>query len=295
MKILIAGCGYVGLALARRLLPLGHQISGWVSSPASAQTLHQAGLHAIMADLCDAASWKEHQGNYDCLVYCPSTKGGSAADYQRIYVQGLQHALSALHTRASHRVFSTSSTSVYGQEDGSWVDESSPTHPNTETGALLLEAESLVLQSGGSTLRLSAIYGPGRGVLLRRFLDGPTQLPGNPDRFLNQIHRDDAAQALLHFIEHPELPPGIYNLSDDAPATQREIYHWLAQTTSRAMPEFSGQALPSKRGQNHRRISNQKLRLTGWLPRYPSFREGYSDLLRPDSPLTTPPQPPAST
>jgi len=277
MHILIAGCGYIGHPLALSLIKQNHQVTGWVFSQASGQRLSALGINTIVADLTQPSSWLAHHGRYDVLVYCPSTRGGSAEDYRQIYVEGLKLSVSAL--APGGRLFYTSSTSVYAQGDGVWVDETSPTEPEAETSRLLLQAESVALAAEGTVLRLSAIYGPGRGVLLRRFLEGTPVAAGNPDRYLNQIHQADVVAAVNFFLQNPSAERGVYNLSDDQPSTHREIYSWLAERLKKPLPAFSGETALRKRGNNNRRISNLKFKTLGWSPIYPSYKESYLDLL----------------
>lgn len=275
--VLIAGCGYIGLQVALTLKKEGHDVTGWVFSEESGLILKNLGITVLNKDLSEASSWVPHQNQYDVIVYCPSTRGGAAADYRRIYVEGLNLAATAL--KKGGQLFYTSSTSVYGQTAGVLVDESSPTHPTTETGRILLEAETVALSAHGTVLRLSAIYGPDRGVLIRRFLEGATVIAGNPDRFLNQIHQADVVAAIRYFLQHSEYK-GVYNLSDSLPATHREIYNWLAQTLNKPMPEFSGEPALRKRGDSDRRVSNTKILGAGFKLTYPNFQKGYLPLLK---------------
>jgi len=277
MNILIAGCGYVGLPLGVLLKSKGHNLSGWVFSGKSALQVSAAGLDPIMADLADAGSWKKFQQSFDAIVYCPSTRGGTSEDYRRIYVEGLQKALGGL--KPGGRFLYTGSTSVYGQDDGSLVDERSLTEPGTESGKILLEAESLALSAGGTVLRLGALYGPGRGMILKRFLESDGTMTGNPGHYLNQLHREDAVSAAAFLLDHPVPGREMFNGCDNHPATRREIVQWLADTLKKIMPDFGGEETSSKRGSNNRRISNAKLLGLGWVPNYPSYREGYLSLL----------------
>jgi nucleoside-diphosphate-sugar epimerase len=163
----------------------------------------------------------------------------------------------------------TSSTSVYAQTDGSLVTEESPADPSRETGLLLRETEELVLSHGGIVTRLAGIYGRGRSVLLKKFFTGEAVIEGDGRRWVNQIHRDDIASA-LHVLIRRGMP-GIYNVSDNTPMTQREIYEWLATRHGMPLPP-SGPIDPNrKRGWTSKRVSNLKLRAFDWAPKFPSF------------------------
>jgi nucleoside-diphosphate-sugar epimerase len=172
----------------------------------------------------------------------------------------------------------TSSTSVYAQIDGSEVTEESPAEPDRETGKILRETEDLVLAHGGLVARLSGIYGPGRSVILKKFLSGEAIIEENGDRFLNQIHRDDAARALLRLSssllsshQPSTFNHQLYNLSDSHPLSQLECYSGLARLFGRPLPPSGPRDLNRKRGWTHKRVSNAKLRATGWEPEFPSF------------------------
>ena len=117
--------------------------------------------------------------------------------YRSVYVDGLLNALAGIKPR---QMLITGSTSVYAQTDGSWVDETSEARPDRETGRILLEAEAIALRSGGFVARLSGLYGPGRSVLMRKFLSGEAVIEGDGLRWINQVHRDDAAKAVVHLL-----------------------------------------------------------------------------------------------
>ena len=168
------------------------------------------------------------------------------------------------------RTIFTSSTSVYAQIDGEWVTEDAPADPSRETGRLLLSAEQIALSSGGLVARLSGLYGPGRSVLLRKYLSGQAVLEKGGERWINQIHRDDAASALFHLAKSPV---GIYNVTDNTPATQKTVYQWMADYFGQPMPPEGEPDLNRKRGWTSKRVSNAKLSDLGWQPQFPSYRE----------------------
>ena len=207
-------------------------------------------------------------------IYAVSSGGGGAEEYATLYRDGLRRIQECWQPQ---KIIFVSSTSVYGQNDGTWVTEESPAVPDRETGRILLEAEEIVLAAGGSVARLTGIYGPGRSMLLRRFLAGDAILEEGGHRWMNQIHRDDATAALLRLAD-PLLVPGVFNVTDNTPATQREIYGWLAEFLDRPLPPEGPADLNRKRGANSRRISNARLRSLGWTPRYPSYRDALPQL-----------------
>jgi nucleoside-diphosphate-sugar epimerase len=273
VTLLIAGCGYLGKAAAVRFQRDGHRVIGLTRSSASAEALAAEGLEARAGDIADPAfiaSLPEAQA----IVHCAASgRGGGAAQYRQVYVDGVSHFLQA---QPQARFVFTSSSSVYAQIDGSWVTEESPAVPDRETGRLLREAEERALAAGGTVLRLAGIYGPGRSVLLGNFLSGEAQIdvrsdpPATPDgRWINQIHRDDAAAALVWAVTVGV--PGVFNVADHTPMTQRTVYLELARRFQRPLPPSGPPALDRKRGWTHKRVSSRKLTAAGWSPRFSSW------------------------
>jgi nucleoside-diphosphate-sugar epimerase len=207
-------------------------------------------------------------GSFSVVLHCASSSRGGADQYRQVYLAGALNLLSVFNAA---RVVFTSSTSVYAQTDGSVVTEASPAKPDRETGLVLREAENLVLNAGGCVARVAGIYGPGRSVLLQRFFSGEAVIEGDGSRFVNQIHRDDAALGLVQIVERDAT--GVFNISDDTPMTQREVYSWLAAHFGKPIPPMGPVDTERKRGVTHKRVSNAKLRALGWFPRYPSFRD----------------------
>jgi nucleoside-diphosphate-sugar epimerase len=166
-----------------------------------------------------------------------------------------------------------SSTSVYGQNHGEIVTEESPAEPATETGKILRVSETAALVAGAMVVRSTGIYGPGRGVLWEKFKRGEAVVEGDGLRWINQIHQQDLVAAVMHLIGKGK-PSQIYNACDDSPVSQLDFYAWCAEFLQKPMPPFGPVNLNRKRGLTNKRVSNAKLRGTGWSPIYPSFREG---------------------
>ena len=270
-KIVILGCGFVGARAARLFASAGWEVVGVTRSESSAARLTGENLRGIACDIANAASFSAVPAlqGADALISAVSSGKGGEAIYREVYLKGLQNAISCLDPA---RVLFVSSTSVYAQNDGSWVIEASPAEPLSSTSRVLREAEVVALAHGGWVARLAGIYGPGRSILLRKFLEKTALIEDGGRRHLNQIHADDAASALFHLIARA-LPPGIYNVADDAPLTQLACYQWLAAHLGQPLPP-SGPADPTrKRGLTDKRVSNAKLRSLGWSLSYPSFQE----------------------
>ncbi len=270
-RALIAGCGYLGLALADLLQADDWEVEGWTMSPKSAQDLSQRGVCANNVDISDERVVLARQDDFDAVIHCASTRGGDVDLYRRVYFDG---ALNLLNEFSGAKLLFTSSTSVYGQTNGEVVTEQSPARPKHETGKILRRAEDLVLAKDGIVIRLGGIYGPGRSALLRKFLSGQATLDPEKDRFVNQIHRDDAAAGMLLLLKSAPAAGEIYNVVDDQPILQSECYRWLAAKLQRLLASSGRSTSTRKRGESHKRVSNAKLRSLGWAPQYPTFAEG---------------------
>ena len=269
-RVIIAGCGFVGLAAARVFRDAGWDVFGLTHSPESAEALCSEPFPVAPCDISDADAVRAIAARFgespDFVIHCASSGRGGADAYRAVYLEGARNLLDAL---APQRLIFTSSTSVYAQGDGSLVTEDSPAEPPRETGRILRESEELVLARGGIVARLAGIYGPGRSVLLRKFFTGEAVIESDGARIVNQVHRDDIASALRVLVE--KRAAGIFNVTDDTPMPQREIYAWLAQCFERPLPP-SGPIDPNrKRGWTSKRVSNAKLRALGWVPQFPSF------------------------
>ena len=269
-RVVIAGCGFVGLAAARVFHAAGWDVLGLTHSAESAEALRGEPFSVAPCDIANADAVRAMAAsvgeNADAVIHCASSGRGGADAYRTVYLEGARNLLDAF---PSARVLFTSSTSVYAQTDGAAVTEESPAEPPRETGRLLRETEDIVLARGGIVARLAGIYGPRRSVLLRKFFSGESVIEGDGSRIVNQVHRDDIASALRVLVE--KNAAGIFNISDDTPMPQREIYAWLAQRFGLPLPP-SGPIDPNrKRGWTSKRVSNARLRALGWEPQFPSF------------------------
>ena len=275
-RVLIAGFGYVGQAVAKVFRAAGWDIEGWTFSAESAQKFADVAFPIRAVDISSIDQVRDATGRFDWIIHCASSRGGDAEDYRRVYLDGAGNLLRCF---SEARFFFTSSTSVYAQTDGSWVDESSPAEPTRETGKILGETEDIVLRAGGIVARVAGIYGPDRSFLLRKFLAGEAVIDREHDRFLNQVHRDDITSAMLLLIQSGSS--GIFNIVDDQPMLVSECYAWLAHELHRPLPPQGKTAMPRKRGESNKRVSNRKLRALGWIPRYPTFAEAMRDSVLP--------------
>jgi nucleoside-diphosphate-sugar epimerase len=277
-RVLIAGCGYVGCALGKQLIGDSHEVWGLRRKPRSLP----AGVQSIEADLSDPAGCEDLPAELDWIFYMVSPSGSEDALYRSAYVDSLQALLSAFdkqrHTPT--RLLFASSTAVYPQSDGEWVDESSPTEPSHFSGRRLLEAEKLALTSGipATVVRFGGIYGPRRTRLIDQVRSGNAVYRADPPQYTNRIHRDDCAGALRHLARVEDADP-IYLGVDREPADERSVLNWLAGALGSPdpRPAAGGQAEPSRRG--NKRCRSDRLVAAGYRFRYPTFREGYRSVL----------------
>jgi nucleoside-diphosphate-sugar epimerase len=275
--LLMVGLGDLGSRIARLGVKAGNRVVGMRrgdQTPASVEHWQQ-----------DAAlPWSGPGLIPDDVVLCLSPSGSGAEAYRRAYLAVARQAADWLRREAPQaHVWLISSTGVYGQQQGEWVDEDALREPQRETARVLVEAENFWLEQSQpvTLLRPSGLYGPGREFMLRQAQTGV--LPG-PDQpvYTNRIHIDDAARAVMHLIQRRRQgldTATAYNLTDTCPASLYDLLHWLhRQMGIEAVVEQPMQR-PSKR------VSHQRLKDTGFIWHYPSFREGYAAMLHGDSPL----------
>ena len=268
-RIAIIGCGYVGSALGEAFVEAGHNVVGTTRTPARVASIQSLGIEGVAVDTADTAHLHKLLLSRDAVVLCVAA-GRKHGDYREVYLGSASSLIEAAKGTPVKRIVYTSSTGVYGQDDGSWVDESSATEPSSENGRILLETERTLLD-GASTLggdppvsvtvlRLSGIYGPERDLAARiKSLAGEERDDG--DAYLNLIHLEDVVGAITALLRVPHH--GVLNLSDDGPTTRREFYNRVI--TEAGLPPIrwvTGDS-PSKRGKRVRNdLIKKTLRLT---------------------------------
>jgi nucleoside-diphosphate-sugar epimerase len=274
-SILIAGCGFVGLPLARSFASSGWRTWAITRSAAAAADLQREPFRVDSVDIADTASLRRLSPiGFEVVVHCASSGRGGASAYQAVYFRGAQNLIDRLRPKL---FILAGSTSVYGQMDGSWVDEQSLANPAGETGKILRKTEDIVLDSNGMVARLAGLYGPGRCVPLEKLARGTALIEGDGERVMNMLHRVDAVDSLRFLVETGL--PGIFNLVDNQPVTQGDWFLWTCDQLKKPLPPYGPRDLNRKRGWTNKRVSNRKLRSLGWNPRYPTFKEGIGEIL----------------
>jgi nucleoside-diphosphate-sugar epimerase len=284
MRVLIIGCGYVGLALGSELARQSHEVFGLRRGDAGAAELQAAGIAPLTGDITRPETLASLPNNFDWVVNCVSSSHGEAEEYRRVYLEGSRNLVAWLAGAPPKKFVYTSSTSVYAQDDGSLVKESAPTEPATETGKILVETEKLLLAAVAEKkfpaviLRVAGIYGPDRGHWFKQFLRGEASMEGDGSRTLNMIHRDDVAGCIISALRSGRAGE-VYNACDDEPVSQANFFRWLAESLDKPMPpSVPYDTLEArKRGVTNKKISNRKLKMElGCQLKYPTYRQGYT-------------------
>jgi nucleoside-diphosphate-sugar epimerase len=284
-SLVIFGCGYIGLALAKECVGLGWSVTALTRNPESARNAEEIGAHTVLGNLQDDHWWPKIPKGVHHVVNCVGASSPTVEGYQESYLQGMQSIIQWIKQRGNpvRSLVFTSSSSVYPQTDGSVVDEESDTSGASARGQILLSAERLCLEASGpvaackGVIRFSGLYGPGRHLLVDKIERGEP-MTGSADRILNLLHRDDAVSSILALLQRASaVTGGIFNASDGQHATRGEIARWVAQRLKVPEPVFTG--VGDTRG-GHRRVDSTKIsQVLGWKPKFPDFQSGYEDFL----------------
>lgn len=275
-RVLIVGCGDIGRRLAQCLSQDVYEVTGLRRTPS-------ADLPYLRYQTCDVTEPVQLteilKQDFSVIVITMTPAERSDKGYERAYAQTCQNLVSALQVQSlkPRLLIFVSSSAVYAQVDGSWVDESSSTEPEGFSGKRLLEAEAIIQNSGfaNTIMRFSGIYGPNRNRLIEQVRQGKAS---SSSHFTNRIHADDCAGSLAHLIELNRKGTqlqSIYLATDNVPMPMVEVVTWLAGQMG--VDEFLSNDAVNERG--NKRCSNQRLLDSGFVFRYPSFKEGYAAVL----------------
>lgn len=282
MRVLIVGCGYVGLPLGAELVRQGNEVFGIRRSAENDSDMKTANIQPLVADITKPETLKKFPAPFDWVVNYVSSSKGDDEDYRQIYLQGSRNLIEWLAPTPPKKYVYTSSTSVYAQTDGSLVKETSPAEPVGETGKILVETEKVLLEAAQQKkfpmviLRVAGIYGSGRGHWFRQYLKGEAKLEGAGERILNMIHRDDVVGATIAALKNGRVGE-IYNAVDDEPVSQFHFFRWLSGTLDKPMPQSIEETAERKRGLTNKKVSNRRLKMEmGYQLKFPTFRQGYT-------------------
>lgn len=275
-RILIVGCGNIGLAVGAALVQHGCHVTGLRRN----LVCDESGIDYVQGDLTIPETLDTLSTGYDLVLVIVTPSKRSLAGYQSVYVNGVGNLLQRfVSQRAKPPVIYISSTRVYGQNKGEWVNEASETIPADEYGRILLAAERQVLgqYAGNSIVRFSGIYGRGKSHMLN-LLQSKQPIRKEPPIFTNRVHKDDCVGALLFLIKkrlEGEALASHYLVSDDEPASKWDMLCWLASQQGLSEPTPDVSTVGAGQG---KRCSNQRISSAGYSFKFSSFREGYSCL-----------------
>jgi len=272
--LLIVGCGTLGSSVAELRIHAGDRVLGLTRHPRELPN----GTVPLLGDVTKPECFANIMESVDHVVYCVGPSGRDVSAYRSVFDLGLSNLLDWLiaTSRRKSRLLFVSSTSVYGQTDGQWVDEQSETSPRDATAQVLLEAEQRVLSicPNSVVLRLAGIYGPSRKSLVERAAAG--LLPGQlGDHFVNRMYLLDCARAVEHLL-HLDAAERLFIGADDEPASQRTVLTWLSEHFD--LPPVPARDPVQHCAPNHKRCRNTQLCQSGFYLKYPTFRQGYTEL-----------------
>lgn len=282
MRVLIVGCGDLGLRVARLLLAdARNEVWGIRRHPPCQR--ENWGMRWVKADLTQPMSPQILPADMTHLVFTVAPDARDESTYRAVYRRGIENVVNAINTPSLRRVVFVSSSAVYGDHGDDWVDEDTPPNPPAFNGQVLLETERWLQDQAAATdgrlratsLRLSGIYGPGRTHLLQRLRAGQASAPASSGHWANRVHVDDAARAVVHVLDLP-APAAVYVVTDDTPLQMRTLYESLAQLVGGPRPA----AGPPPAGMGNKRLSNVRLRATGFDFEWKDARPGHAALLR---------------
>jgi nucleoside-diphosphate-sugar epimerase len=285
VTVVVLGCGYVGLELCRQLPATGDHAVGVRRSERGLAAIEATGARGVRADVTDSDSLAAVP-DADALVFAASSGGRGADAARSVFVEGLRTAIDHFAARDDppQQLLYASSTGVYGDHGGDWVDEETPLDPATEKTRVLAEAERVARERApergidGTVVRFAGLYGPER-YRLERYLEGPVT-----EGYLNMLHREDAA-GVLRFALDAAPNRDLLLAVDDDPAEKWAFADWLAaecgvasppkRTKDERLADDDLSEAAERRIRTSKRCSNDRLRALGYEFAYPTYREGY--------------------
>jgi len=276
MQTLLLGYGDIADRVAQRLSAKDEKATGVCRSPDKKPV--RTGVDLVAADLNNEQElYRLFEQKWDNVVVTLTPAKAVEDSYHQGYVVPCRHLQQVLSQQTHQpRIIYVSSTGVYAQRGGEWIDEDSATEPTSESGKALLQAESIIraLPGQSTILRCSGIYGQGRDFMLRQLSEGKVQLR---DSWTNRIHQDDVAGFITDLITQIDNPLPLYLVNDDEPVKQYEVYQWLALQLGLELPEDIDTEVGPR---GSKRCLNKRLKGSGYQLQYSSFREGYAPMIQ---------------
>ena len=284
MKRLIFGCGYLGRRVADIWCRAGDTVYAVTRSQTHSSAFEKAGFFPMVADILLPDSLADLP-KVDTVLFAVGYDRTSQASIHQVYVDGLRNVLDALPDHP-FKILYISSTGVYAENEGGWVDEDSPTSASRDATQACLDAEQLLQTHPRNLdfkiLRCAGIYGPDRLPRRDALLAG-NPLPFPPAGYLNLIHVDDASQAVDAAAVRGAT--GIYSIADGSPTRREDYLNELARLLGASPPEFAvAMENTPRRGATSKRVRNDRMRdELGVRLRYPSYREGLAAIVKVDN------------
>lgn len=277
-SLLIAGCGDLGQRVGRTLTTLDWQIHAIRRNP-DGQLPEFDWYSADHSEPGSLSFVEALRPDFVLATFNPTSR--DIAGYWQGFSKAATNLLGSLKGHRPKHIIMVSSTRVYAESEGGWVDESAPLSESDERALAIIDAERQFLDSGlpATVVRLAGIYGGSSQRLVSRVARGEIAAE-NPLRYTNRIHREDCAGLLVHLLkmadQHQAIAP-IYNGVDDKPCPAHEVEQWLAQAMGVAA---TANSQTSRSAQvSHKRCSNELLHACGYQLRFPDYRAGYTEVL----------------
>jgi nucleoside-diphosphate-sugar epimerase len=283
--VLIIGCGYLGRRLGTELMGAGYRVRGMTRSEEHAKAIAALGIEPALADVTRPETLPGALAGAAIVYHMLGGMRGTPEELRRLHVEGTQWVLEALLPSVRRYIY-VSSTAVYGQTDGGWVDETAPTDPSSNLGRLRVEAEALVRAANGRygletlIMRPSSIYRPA-APLYRQIREGTYKISSDPGKWMNHIYIDDFLSAMVLAASRGKGGEA-YNLTDDDPHPAGDYFAFIADAMGGARPPVTYE--PPEEGcavlarESDKRVSNAKIRAEfSWAPKFPTYREGILD------------------
>jgi len=275
--VLLIGCGDLATALGQKLLIDGRSVIGVRRQAA----LLPESFQPLSIDVTDSTACHQLSGRvYNSVVITVTPSNFSDEGYEKAYVYSLKNILSVLQQQGDlPHVFFVSSTSVYHQTEGEWVDELSDTLPERFSGQRILQAEQLLKQSSlpHTIIRFAGIYGQGRSRLIERVKEGEG-IGVTPIWWTNRIHKDDCVGFLYHLLQRQFTGKSleqVYIGCDNQPVSMAEVRQWLAEKLD---VKLTVEARPAVKV-GSKRCRNTLLKNSGYCLKYADYKAGYTELL----------------